>query len=65
MEGNIDTTLHVRVCSQTSYIKENMLLKKNGVKTKNIKICSKEGARVMETQIFFLEKRECVCGERS
>lgn len=42
-----------------------MLLKKNGVKTKNIKICSKEGARVMETQIFFLEKRECVCGERS
>lgn len=55
VEGNIDTILHVGVCFQTSYIKENMLLKKNGV---NIKMFSKEGAKVSETQISSLGKRE-------
>lgn len=63
VEGNIDTILHVGVCFQTSYIEENMLLKKNGVNIKNIKMCSKEGAKVTETQISSLGKRECG-GER-
>lgn len=49
VEGNTDTIPHVGVCFQTSYIKENTLLKKNGVNIKNIKMCSKEGAKVMET----------------
>lgn len=44
VEGNIDTNLHVGVCFQT-YTKKNMLLK-NGV---NIKMCSKEGAKELET----------------
>lgn len=59
VEGNIDTILHVGVCFQTSYIKETILLKKNGVNIKNIKMCSKEGAKVMETRISSLGQREC------
>lgn len=41
------------------YIKKNMLLKKNGVNIKNIKMYSKEGVKVMEIQISSLGKREC------
>lgn len=59
VEENIDTILHMGVCFQTSYIKGNMLLKKNGVNIKNIKKCSKDGAEVMETWTSSLGKREC------
>lgn len=54
VEGNIDTTLHMGACFQTSYRKENMLLKKSGVNTRNIK----KGAK--ESENFFpSEKAEC------
>lgn len=54
VEGNIDTILHMGVCFQT-YRKENMLLKKNGVNTRNIR----KGAKESEN-LFPWEK-----GERS
>lgn len=57
VEGNFDTVLQVRVFFQTSHIKENALLK-NGVNIKNIKMCSKEGAKVTQTQNSSLGKRE-------
>jgi len=59
VEGNIDTIPHMGVCFQTSYIKKNILLKKNTVNVKNIKMCPKEGAKVMEIRISLLGERQC------
>lgn len=53
VEGRIDTILHMGVCFQTSYRKENRLLKKNGVNIRNIK----KGAKELEN-FFPWEKGE-------
>lgn len=53
VEGNTDTILHRGVYFQTSYMKENMLLK-NGA---NIKMCSNEGAKALETGVASLRER--------
>lgn len=57
VEGNTDTILHRGVYFQTSYIKENMLSKKNGA---NTKMCSNEGAKALEIGVAPLGEREWV-----